>query len=161
MQRVVRELHDAFPVLAYELELVRQQAELRTLEFAMNQFADRTGLANVRNLAVILSQSENLGTDAVTTLREYADSMRVNRRQRADEMANKAPFKLLFPAYVLALGAAILLISPTILEFRDFREKNMMGAIRDDSKKGLESPASRTPAAQTPAAPGVNAAAPQ
>ncbi len=105
---------------------MRRQAELKSLEFAVVQFADRVGLPQAKNLAVILSQSESLGTDAVRILREYADNMRTNMRQRADEMANKAPFKMLFPAYLLAFGAGILLISPTVLEFAEFRRKAMI-----------------------------------
>jgi tight adherence protein C len=126
LRRVAQELHGAYPVLASELEIVSRQAELRTLEFALAQFADRVGLPQVRNISVILSQSENLGTDAVSVLREYADNMRINMRQRADEIANKAPFKLLFPAYLLAFGAGILLISPTVLQFVKFHKENVI-----------------------------------
>jgi tight adherence protein C len=140
LQRVVKELHLAYPILAYELEIVRQQAELRSLEFALTQFADRVGLPHLRNLLVILSQSENLGTDAVSTLREYADDMRINMRQRADELANKAPFKLLFPAYLLAFGAGILLISPTVLEFTAFRRQNMVGETIHQARQSLQEP---------------------
>src|SRR5262249_16801990 len=136
LARVVRELNISFPVLAYELEIVRRQTELRSLEFALAQFADRVGLPDARNLSVILTQSENLGTDAVVTLREYGDSMRIKMRQRADEMTNKVPFKLLFPAYLLAIGAAILILSPTVLEFAQFRKNNVIsGAI---SKAGTD-----------------------
>jgi tight adherence protein C len=143
LQRVVHELAFSFPVLAYELEIVRRQAELRSLEFALAQFAERVGLPHARNLSVILTQSENLGTDAVVTLREYADNMRINMRQRADEAANKAPFKLLFPAYLLAIGAAILIISPTVLEFAQFRKDNVIGG--DISKAREELNSSRDP----------------
>jgi tight adherence protein C len=140
LERVVKELHNAYPVLAYELEIVRRQADLKTLDFALNQFANRTGLPNVRNLAVILGQSENLGADASNTLREYADSMRTAMKQRADEMANKAPFKLLFPAYLMAMGAAVLIISPTILEFTAFRQQNILGHTREQGRGALKTP---------------------
>ena len=150
LQRVVKELHGAFPVLGYEFEIVRRQAELRTLEFALAQFADRTGLINVRNLAVILSHSENLGTDAVATLKEYADSLRTNMRQRADEMANKAPFKMLFPAYLMAIGAAILIISPTVLEFRSFRRENLLGNVNTESRDNMNQPATVAPPPRQP-----------
>jgi tight adherence protein C len=136
LARVVRELSGSFPVLAYELEIVRRQADLRSLEFALAQFADRVGLPHARNLSVILTQSENLGTDAVATLREYADNMRINMRQRADEMTNKVPFKLLFPAYLLAIGAAILILSPVVLEFAQFRRNNLIGG--DITKAGAD-----------------------
>jgi tight adherence protein C len=126
VRRVAQELHLPYPILADEMEIVSRQAELRTLEFALAQFAERVGLPQVRNISVILTQSENLGTDAVSILREYADNMRINQRQRAEELANKAPFKLLFPAYLLAFGAGIFLIAPTALEFGEFQKSNLI-----------------------------------
>jgi tight adherence protein C len=135
VRRVAQELHLPYPVLAEEMEIVSRQSELRTLEFALAQFADRVGLPQVRNISVILTQSENLGTDAVSILREYADNMRVNQKQRAEEMANKAPFKLLFPAYMLAAGAAIFLISPWALEFSSFYRSNL---IQGEIQRGRE-----------------------
>ena len=146
LDRIVRELYHAFPVLAFELDIVRRQAELRALHFALAQFADRTGLPNVRNLAVILGQSENLGTDTVVTLTEYADSMRTSMRQRAEESANKAPFKLLFPAYLMAIGAAILIISPTVLEFNVFRKQNTIKKLNEESVENLAPPKAVSPA---------------
>jgi tight adherence protein C len=137
LERVVKELHFSYPILAYELEIVRRQAELRSLEFALAQFADRVGLAHVRNLAVILSQSENLGTDAVSTLTEYSDSLRFNMRQRAEEMANKAPLKLLVPAYMLVFGAALLLVGPVLLEFMEFNRANPVAATLSESQELL------------------------
>jgi tight adherence protein C len=147
LRRVAEELKTSYPALAYEMGLVSRQAELRTLEFALTQFADRVGLPVVRNIAVIISQSENLGADAVTVLREFADNLRVNMKQRADEMANKAPFKLLFPAYLLAFGAVILLISPTLLEFSDFFRRNPIGNQIQQVPQQLNGPsAGNTPA---------------
>ncbi len=161
LKKVAEEVRFAFPVLGEELEIMRRQAELKSLEFAVVQFADRVGLPQAKNLAVILSQSESLGTDAVRILREYADNMRTNMRQRADEMANKAPFKMLFPAYLLAFGAGILLISPTVLEFAEFRRRAMIsnsiketrsvltGETKIDKNQPLQ-PAPNGPAVITP-----------
>ncbi len=140
LRRVAQELHLPYPILAEEMEIVSRQAELRTLEFALAQFADRVGLPQVRNISVILTQSENLGTDAVSILREYADNMRVNQRQRAEELANKAPFKLLFPAYLLAFGAAIFLISPTALEFSQFQKSNLIQDAIHQATEQLKAP---------------------
>jgi tight adherence protein C len=138
LERVVKELYYSFPDLAFELDIVRRQAEMRNFDFALAQFADRVGMPNVRNLSAILSQSESLGTDTVGTLREYADNMRFNMRQRAEEMANKAPFKLLFPAYMLAFGAGILLISPTVLELvAFFNRPNPVSNIGSDVRSTL------------------------
>jgi tight adherence protein C len=138
LERVTAELRFAYPVLGEEFQILRRQAELRSLEFALIQFAERTGMPQIRNLTVLLTQSENLGTDAVSVLREYADDLRINMRQRADEMANKAPFKLLFPAYLLAFGAAILLISPAVLEFQSFRHHNLISSDIEQGRTFLE-----------------------
>jgi tight adherence protein C len=146
LDRVVKELYQAFPVLAFELDIVRRQAELRTLDFAWAQFAERTGLANVRNLAVIFGQSETLGADALGTLREYNDSIRTNLRQRAEETANKAPFRVMFPSYLMAIGAAILIVSPTVLEFRAFRQANTLGQYNRESRDKLAEPVAGTAA---------------
>jgi tight adherence protein C len=138
LERVTMELRFAYPVLGEELQIVRRQSELRSLEFALIQFAERTGMPQIRNLTVLLTQSENLGTDAVSVLREYADDLRINMRQRADEMANKAPFKLLFPAYLMAFGAGILLISPAVLEFQNFRHHNLLTNELEQGRYFLE-----------------------
>jgi tight adherence protein C len=154
LRRVAEELHTAHPVLAYELELVSRHAELRTLEFALARFADRVGVPQVRNIAALLSQSQNLGSDAVNVLREYADNLRVNLRQRADEMANKAPLKLLVPAYMLAIGAGILIVSPTVLEFVEFRKLNLVNETVNQAREALRRPdAARQEA--TPSPPGA------
>ena len=152
LERVSGELRFAYPVLGEEFEIVRRQTELRSLDFALIQFADRVNMPQIRNLQVLLTQSENLGTDAVTVLREYSDDLRINMRQRADEMANKAPFMLLFPAYLLAAGAGILLIAPAILTFQNTRQKysigNHMQTARNflaNEDKNLRSPSNKTP----------------
>jgi Flp pilus assembly protein TadB len=150
LHRVAAALREAYPVLAYELELVSRQAELRTLSFALTQFADRIGLPQVRNIAVLLTQSENLGTDAAAVLREYSDTLRVDRKHRAEELANKAPFKLLFPAYLLAAGAGILLISPTALEFAEFRQSNLVGDSIEQAREVLQNQETSKPATPAP-----------
>src|SRR5262249_12030656 len=76
IERVADELSLAYPELGFELQLVRRQSDLRSLEFALVQFAERVDLPQLRNIAVILSQSEKLGTDGVSVLREYSDNMR-------------------------------------------------------------------------------------
>lgn len=154
LRRVAEELHTAHPVLAYELELVSRQAELRSLDFALIHFADRVGVPQVRNISALLSQSQNLGSDAVNVLREYADNLRTNLRQRADELANKAPLKLLFPAYMLAIGAGILIVSPTVLEFVEFRKLNLVNETVNQAREALQGPpAPQRPPTDTPSPP--------
>jgi tight adherence protein C len=126
IRRVRRELRIAHPVLAEEFEIVRMQAELSNLQFALQQMSDRVPVPEIRNLAMILIQSERLGTDTSAALLEYANNLRVNMRQRADAQANRTMFWMLFPTLLcLWIPAAIILIGPAVLEFGEFRRSQM------------------------------------
>lgn len=125
-QRVSSEIRFAHHILADELDIVRQQAELRSLPHALQQWADRVQVDEVRNLSMILIQSERLGTDTCSALLEYSNSLRTNLRQRADAKANKTMFWMLFPTLLcLWIPAAIVLIGPAVLEFQQHRKTAM------------------------------------
>ena len=85
--------------------------------------ADRIPVGEVRTLAVILAQSERLGSETGTALLEYSTNLRTSLKQRADTRANQAMFWMLFPTILcLWIPAAILLVGPAILEFRTQRQ---------------------------------------
>jgi tight adherence protein C len=118
LKRVAVELKNAYPVLAYELEIVVQQTELRSLEHALQQLADRVRIPEVRNLALLLVQSQHLGTDVGSALLEFSSSFRTTLRQRADAQANRASFWMAFPTILcLWVSAAIILVGPIYFEF--------------------------------------------
>jgi tight adherence protein C len=118
IRRVSLEMKRANPVLAYELEIVHQQAELRSLEHALKQLSDRVRIPEIRNLALILLHSERLGTDIGSTLLEFSSSYRATLRQRADAQANKVSFWMTFPTVLcLWISAAIILVGPMYYEF--------------------------------------------
>ncbi|MCS7168483.1 MAG: type II secretion system F family protein [Gemmatales bacterium] len=131
LYRVSQELRRPYPILADEFLLAAQQAELRNLAFAMQQFADRTQVAEVQNLAVVLGQAERLGTDIAAGLLEYSSSMRTALRQQADGIANRASFWMLFPSVLcLFIPAVIILVGPAFLELREFRAFSVREDIR-------------------------------
>jgi tight adherence protein C len=138
IERVADELTIAYPELAFELQLVRRQAELRSLEFALVQFADRVDVPQLRNVSVILNQSEKLGTDGVSVLREYSDNMRIYMKQNAEAMANRAPLKMLIPSYLVVVGFFILLVTPPAMEIREFQNSAVLGDLRRDVKGSIE-----------------------
>ena len=153
LRRVARELKNAYPVLAYELEIVQQQAELRSLEHALQQLADRVRIAEVRNLALILVQSERLGTDIGAALLEFSASFRATLKQRAEAQANKASFWMTFPTILcLWVSAGIILIGPMYYEFWNRREqtqemvKERMERLEEKDKKAKEKKAQRAKA---------------
>ncbi|MER3414825.1 MAG: hypothetical protein C4297_01235 [Gemmataceae bacterium] len=119
LHRVSQEIRAAHPLMADELDIVRQQAEIATLDQALQQFAQRVDLPEIRNLATILGQSERLGTDVTSSLMEYANAVRTTLRQRAEAQANRTTFWLLFPTVTcLWVAAALVIIGPAALEFR-------------------------------------------
>jgi tight adherence protein C len=138
IERVADELSLAYPDLGFELQLVRRQADLRSLEFALVQFAERVDIPQLRNVSVILNQSEKLGTDGVSVLREYSDNMRIYLKQHAETVANRAPLKFLLPTYMLVLGFFILLLTPPAMEVAQFRRDNILGNVKEEGKQALE-----------------------
>jgi tight adherence protein C len=129
-----RELKTSCPDLAEELHIVHQQASLHSLEQAMQQWSSRIELPEVRTVALLLLQSDRLGTDIVTTLLELADSQRVHQKQKAEGAANRANFWMLLPTlFCLWVASAIVLVGPAYLEFWDYRKdqmKTLMGNMR-------------------------------
>jgi tight adherence protein C len=78
---------------------------------------DRTmGVPDVTTFVAAIIQAEQLGVSIAKILRVQSEQMRVKRRQRAEEMANKAPIKMLFPMVFLIFPALfIILLGPAIL----------------------------------------------
>jgi tight adherence protein C len=117
--RVSEELKLSQPNLSEELSLVilEQKAGLPRAD-ALKNFAERTGLPAVRALANTLIQADTYGTNIAKTLRVYADTMRTQRHQQAEEMAAKTTVKLVFPlvlfifpsVFVVTLGPAVISI---------------------------------------------------
>ena len=138
LERVAGELSIAYPELGFELQLVREAVRPALSEFALIQFAERVDLAQLRNVSVILSQSEKLGTDGVSVLREYADNMRIYMKQHAEALAKRAPLKFLIPGYMMTLGFFILLLTPPAMEVASFRRDNVLGNVKNEGKQAIE-----------------------
>lgn len=143
--RVTGEIARAYPDLAVELEIVRQQAEIGTLDMAFRQFAQRVDLPDVRAMASLITQTHRLGTNVATALRDAADSLRAGRRQRADEAANKTSVKMLFPVVLCLMPAVFLILwGPAIVEMRSFlRRERQPGGILDQPRITINEPVSQ------------------
>ena len=86
-----------------------------TLDEALRNLADRSSSTNLRMFVQAILQGETLGVSIGKILRDLAVDMRKRRRQMAEEMAQKAPIKLLFPLAFLILPAMfIVILAPTL-----------------------------------------------
>ena len=112
---------NGYPALAQELHILKRQTEVGSLRHALRDFSSRIALPEVRQLSGLLGRSEQLGARLSDSLLDQADHYRTTRRQLATMQANKAPVKLSFPLlFCFAPAALILLMSPALLELRDF-----------------------------------------
>jgi tight adherence protein C len=118
LQRVATELRYTSPVLAGELALVSQETQTGTSRIdALRNLAARTGVQDVYSLVALLIQTDTLGTSVALALRVHADSMRIKRRQRAEQMARKAAVKLAFPLVLLIFPALlVVLLGPAVIQ---------------------------------------------
>jgi tight adherence protein C len=90
---------------------------------ALRAMVARTTVPELRTFVSALVQAGDLGIGVATVLREQAREMRLRRRQRAEEKAQKVPVKILFPLifclfpslFVVVLGPAVISISHSIL----------------------------------------------
>jgi tight adherence protein C len=134
-RRVAREMKPTHPALSQELSITARQAELHSLDVAARQWAERSGVPEVSNLALLLVQSERLGADSAATLGELADNFRVTARQRAEAHANRTSFWMLFPSvFCFLVAAAIILVGPAYLEFFEYRQRvgpDLLNPTRD------------------------------
>jgi tight adherence protein C len=82
---------------------------------ALNSLAERTGVTDVNNFVTAVNQAESLGVSIGRVLTTQAEELRVRRRQRAQERANQAPVKMMFPLVFLIFPAIFaVLLGPAV-----------------------------------------------
>ena len=72
--------------------------------------ATRTGAQALSSLAAILIQTDRFGTSISSALREFAVSMRDERRFTAEENAEKLPVKMIIPMVLFIFPAVVLVV---------------------------------------------------
>ena len=90
---------------------------------AFAAMGDRVVLPEVRNFTTALVQADRLGLPIASVLREQTSTMRLARRQRAEERAQKVAVKILFPLilcifpamFIVLLGPAAIRIYETFI----------------------------------------------
>ncbi len=83
---------------------------------ALRDMSDRLQVSDLDSFVGTVIQSEQLGVSMAKVLRIQSDDMRVKRRQRAQEQAQKAPVKMLLPLVFLIFPTIlVILLAPAIL----------------------------------------------
>jgi tight adherence protein C len=109
-------LSDEFRRMLHEIRIGSSRAD------ALRAMADRTDVAELRAFILAMLQADTFGVSISRLLRAQADEMRIRRRLRAQELAQKAPVKMLFPLvfcifpsiFVVILGPAFIQISRSL-----------------------------------------------
>jgi len=103
-------------VLEEELEKTLNEIKLGySRREALERFANRTGVQEVRSLVGLIIQSDELGTSLVDLLRNFSSDLRSRRMSRAEKLAAQASTKMLFPLFVFIFPTIfILILSPMI-----------------------------------------------
>lgn len=83
---------------------------------AWRAMADRTGVANVRSFVNMLVQTERFGTPISRSLGVFADALRTQRRQEAEEKAAKTTIKLVLPlVFFIFPSIFIVTVAPAVI----------------------------------------------
>ena len=107
-------------------EFTRALAEIRvgkTRRDALRDIVPRTEVQALTNFIGAIIQAEQLGVSISKVLQVQSEQLRIERRQRAEEMAAKAPIKMLFPLigcifpsmFIVILGPPLILIIQSLV----------------------------------------------
>ena len=105
--------------LGVELRITLQEQRMGlTTNEALKGMLDRADTPGMRTFVRSVVQGETLGTSTGQIMRNLAGEMRKRRRSMAEERAQKAPIKILFPLVFLIFPAMfIVLLGPVVYSF--------------------------------------------
>ena len=104
--------------LAQELRLtIQEQTMGLSSTEAIEVKLKRVDTPGIRSFVRAIAQGETLGVSIGQILRNLTDEMRKKRKARAEELAQKAPVKMLFPLIFLIFPAMfVVLLLPAIIQ---------------------------------------------
>jgi tight adherence protein C len=118
MMRVGEDLRHAHPELSNEFHLVNLEMRAgKPRVDALQNLAARTGADDIRQLVATLVQTDRFGTSVAQALRVHSDSLRTERRQRAEEQAAKTSIKMIIPLVLFILPSILIVtLGPAIIQ---------------------------------------------
>ena len=110
MRKIKGPLAEEFSKTLNEIRLGKPRLE------ALDDLGNRTGVDDLKIFITAVVHASRLGGSITNTLRIQADSIRVRRRQRAQEQAMKAPIKIVFPLVLFIFPALfVVLLGPAVV----------------------------------------------
>jgi tight adherence protein C len=121
LKRVADELSGAHPQLGAELRIVDREIQLGlNAGEALLHFAQRTNLEEALSLSSVVGQSERFDASLVKSLRSHSETLRVKRKQKAEERAQKAATKMLIPTLLFIFPAVfVILLAPAVIQVQE------------------------------------------
>lgn len=111
-----------------ELNNVLQEINVgRTRREAIKDLAARYQLADLSSFARTLIQADKMGTSVTEALNVLSEDMRIARYRRGEQLALKAPLKMLVPLLVFIFPVVGILVAGPILI--DFMERNPFSGL--------------------------------
>jgi tight adherence protein C len=87
---------------------------------AFSAMGDRVALPEVRNFTTALVQADRLGLPIAAVLREQTSTMRLARKQKAEEQAQKVTVKIIFPLVLCIFPVLfVVLLGPAAIKMID------------------------------------------
>ena len=111
ISRVAQEQRNSAPILSQELQRVSKEvlSGIPRSE-AFRNLLKRNCSEELRSFVSLLIQSDKFGTSIAQSLRVYSETVRVKRRQKAEELASKAGVKMSIPLILFILPATFIVI---------------------------------------------------
>ena len=117
VNRVITEFRPC--VLVDELKVLVQEIQMgSSRREALKNLSMRINSSEIVSFVRTLLQADRMGTPIGEVLKMQAEEIRIRRFQRGEEMALKAPIKLLLPLLVFILPVVLIIVAgPILLEF--------------------------------------------
>lgn len=121
MRRVAEEMNEAAPEVSEELASANMQLQMgKPRRAVLHEMGVRTGVDDMKALVAILIQADKLGTSIGQALRVHFDTMRVKRRQLAEEKAQQTAVKMIFPLVLFIFpGIFVVLVGPAAIQLME------------------------------------------
>lgn len=121
MGLVSEDLKLTHPEIAAEFNTCNRQIQFgSSMETAIYDLAERTGLEELRSFSTFVQQSHRFGTAMGGALRELSDMLRMQREMQAEETAQKAAIKILIPTLLFIFPAVfVVLAAPAAIRIHE------------------------------------------